>query len=253
MTELLEAALRHAARGWPVLPCDPRSKAPTISGGFRSASADPESIRRWFDRPHPPMLGIPTGAVTGLVVLDLDAPLGLESLLDLERDHGPLPTTATVETPSGGEHRYFQHPRGVVPCSAGAIAPGVDIRGDGGFVVVPPSARHDGRRYVAETEVPTAPMPAWLLDLIRRDGRRETNGAEVEAPRIPVGRRHDTLVRFAGSLRAMGLCEEAIVECGLALLRHQCETDPARPIDWRHAERTLRSVAKYPPRPNRGG
>jgi hypothetical protein len=252
VSDLLEAALRHVRAGRPVFPSDPRTKAPLIPGGFKAASLDPVTVAGWFGVIHPPMLGVVTGATAGVVVLDLDAPIGLESLIDLEREHGRLPHTASVTTPCGGEHRYFRHPGGRVPCSVGVIAPGVDFRGDSGYVIVPPSRRHDGRRYEVEQDAPPAPMPDWLLALALTTGRRIENGSVGECPRIPVGRRHAALVSFAGKLRAMGCAEEVIVAAGLALLREQAETDPKRPIDWNAAERSLRSIAKYPPWPNRG-
>jgi hypothetical protein len=251
MSELLEAALRHAHAGRPVLPCNPRTKAPTIPGGFKAATVDAVKLAEWFDTAEPPMLAIPTGIVTGLVVLDVDAPIGLESLLDLEHEHGRLPGTASVTTPRGGEHRYFRHPGGRVPCSAGLIATGIDLRADGGYVILPPS-RSPAGRYEVEVEAPLAPMPEWLLTLALGTGRRIETAPTQECPRIPVGRRHAALVSFAGKLRAMGCCEEVLVAAGLALLRHQAEIDSQHPIDWRAAERSLRSIANYPPRPNRG-
>jgi hypothetical protein len=245
---VLKAALRHASRGRRVLPCCPATKAPLTSRGFKDASADPTAIRRWFTG-GTAMLGIATGAVSRLVALDVDGEIGADTLHDLEREHGKLPPTASATTPHG-EHLYFTHPGDEVRCSAGVLGPRLDLRGDGGYVIVPPSVTTAGGKYVIDCEVPLAPMPAWLLALIR--GRR--NGApagNVEEPGlIPVGRRHGMLVRFCGSLRAMGLSEAAIVECGTAFLRHQVVIDPDKPIDMAAAERTMRSVATYPPRPN---
>jgi hypothetical protein len=248
----LETALRLRARGVRLFPANPRNKRPMQEGhGFKDATLDERTIRGWFSGENPPMIAMPTGASTGLVVLDADPPLGPESILDLERKHGRLPRTASATTPSGGSHYYFRHPGHEVPCSAGRIAPGLDLRADGGYVVLPPSRRDDGRRYTVDVAAPPAPMPGWLLELACARGRRLEGAPGAEEPGlVPSGRRHAALVSFAGSLRAMGLREAMIVECGLAYLRHQCAEDRAKPIDWGHAERSLRSVAKYPPHPN---
>ena len=248
-SELLETALRHAQHDRKVFPCDPATKRPLVTHGFRDATLDPASIRAWFDRQRPPMIGMPTGKTTGIVVLDID-PTGHESLADLERQHGTLPPTSSVCTPRSGQHYYFRHPGGDVPCSAGKIATGIDLRGDGGYVICPPSARADGRRYEIDAEVALASMPGWLLGLARGEHTRATGPSGTEPELIPYGRRHAKLVQFCGALRAMGLCEEAIVEMGRAFLVHQCVQEPA--IDHRHAERSMRSIARsYPPRPNR--
>ena len=90
--DVLAAALRHAERGRPVFPCDPRSKRPTTAHGFRDATRKRDTIQQWFGGGRLSMLGLPTGAVTGLVVLDVDPRHGGdESLHDLEHQFGPLP------------------------------------------------------------------------------------------------------------------------------------------------------------------
>ena len=249
MTETLTRALSLARSGRPVFPCDPETKAPLVANGFKTASTDPGQIERWFAGAA--MIGMPTGKVTNTVVIDLDGEAGLDAFIALEREHGwALDYAVTVRTPNG-LHAYYKHPGSEVRCSAGAIAPHVDARADGGYVIAPGSVRTDGRRYeLQDGQVgrSLAPMPTWLLELARERGR--TLPAESDAL-IPVGSRHHALVRFCGTLRAMGLCEGAIVECGHALLRWHCENPASDPIDLAHAEQTMRSVAKYPPHPNR--
>lgn len=107
------------------------------------------------------------------MVLDVDpAHGGMEALGHLVRSHGQLPTTATVVTGSGGRHHLFSHPGGVVRNSAGRVGPGLDIRGDGGYVIAPPSRHASGGRYIWESEEPLAQAPQWLLTWCR----------EVESP-----------------------------------------------------------------------
>lgn len=173
----LDAALRHARHGRPVFPCSAASKRPITAHGFKDATTNPDTIRGWFaSEPH--LLALPTGRASGLVVLDIDGHQGADSLADLEREHGRLPVTTSVKTPRG-QHYYFVHPGIPVRCSAGQIAPGVDVRGDGGYAIVPPSVMANGQRYeVDERRAPDA-MPLWLTAATtQRDGR--TPAAPVE-------------------------------------------------------------------------
>ena len=160
--ETCAAALRHAGRGRPVFPCDPRTKRPLTSHGFKDATVDEGRIRSWFENTDA-MLGLPTGAVTGLVVIDLDGAAGFESWAELERQYGTLPRTASTTTPNGGQHFWLQHPGVEVRCSAGKLGVGVDVRGDGGYVIAPPSRTADGRGYEVDEECAPAPIPGWLV------------------------------------------------------------------------------------------
>lgn len=131
---LCRAAIELIKRGVPVFPCK-ANKAPGIADGFRGASDDPDLIvRQWrfLWRLKGACIGMPTGG--GLFVLDIDPDSGGtvdERLLDADR----TPATFTVRTPRGGWHMYYATDQ-PIPCSAGRIAPGVDVRCDGGYVVV---------------------------------------------------------------------------------------------------------------------
>lgn len=174
----LAAALQYAAHGWPVFPCNPGTKAPLTPHGFRDASTDSARIRQWWTRWPGAMLGLPTGAVSGVVVIDLDVDpaKGLNGINEIERMeamHGRLPDGPAATTPRGGAHLLFRHdPERPLRCSTGRIASGIDVRADGGFVVLAPSIRTDGARYewisppFADLDFPD--LPAWLLDLLDR-------------------------------------------------------------------------------------
>src|SRR5438552_13678893 len=96
---LLDAALAYAATGLFVLPCTASTKAPRTPHGLLDASRDPSVIRRWWENDPDAAIAVRTGAVSGRVVLDVDGPDGEESLLELQREVGPLPDTAEVLTP----------------------------------------------------------------------------------------------------------------------------------------------------------
>jgi hypothetical protein len=114
-TPVLVAALRLAATSRPVFPCQPGGKAPAgelVARGLKDATTSPDQIRKWFTALPGANLALRTGAVSRVVVLDVDGDEGAESLRALEREFGALPATKSVKTPSGGSHFYFRHPGG---------------------------------------------------------------------------------------------------------------------------------------------
>ena len=111
-------------------------------------------------------IGIPTGSVSGFWVLDIDGDDGEASLAALERIHGPLPATRTVITGSGGRHLWFRY-SGPIPSTTGRIAPGLHSRGDGGYVIAPPSIHPNRRRYEFASCDELAAAPEWLERLSR--------------------------------------------------------------------------------------
>ncbi len=172
------AALTYADTGIPVFPTAPGTKLPLLSKreggrGLYDATTDVERIRAWWCRYPKAGIGRPTGPASNCFVLDVDVQHGGDkTLARLVRRHGDLPDTPTVSTPSGGRHIYFAWPGEDIRNSAGtALGPGLDVRGRGGYVVVPPTARHDGRRYawaVGDHTTPPAVAPEWLLHLLRK-------------------------------------------------------------------------------------
>ncbi|MFJ9699388.1 bifunctional DNA primase/polymerase [Streptomyces fradiae] len=189
MSALLNAALDAAARGWHVFPLRPGSKRPALhheaqcprtgacTGGHvkweQRATTDPGRIRgAWSAGAF--NVGIATGPA-GLVVVDLDqpkdgsdAPCGAASFGALcERAGHTVPATHTVRTASGGHHLYFRAPAGArLRNTAGTLAPLVDTRAWGGYVVAPGSIVH-GTPYEIVDDRPALGLPAWLLDLLQ--------------------------------------------------------------------------------------
>lgn len=141
-----------------------------VANGLLDASKDPSVVDRWF-REAKLNLGIATGAASGIIVLDIDPRHGGDDALRaLEQQHEMLPPTWRFLTGGGGEHILFRHPGGVVPNSASKLGPGLDVRGDGGYIVAPPSRHICGRLYAISVDhhpddVGLAECPAWLLDL----------------------------------------------------------------------------------------
>jgi putative DNA primase/helicase len=141
-----------------------------VKGGLHAATRDEPVIRRWWASWPSANVAIRTGAASGLVVIDIDPDHGGErSLAALLHERGPLPASRTIRTGSEGRHLYFTHPGELIPNDAGRrLGPGLDVRGDGGYVIAPPSSHTSGGRYaVASHGGEIAPLPDWLLDLLR--------------------------------------------------------------------------------------
>lgn len=161
---LCAAALSYGRRGWLVFPLRPKSKEPACHRGFYAATANPATIRRWFDNEHHHNVAVRTG--NGLAVLDVDGDLGRGSLSDLEFEYGRLPTTLTSST-GNGLHYWFAVD-GPAPSSTGKIGAGLDLKADGGYVACAPSHHPNGKIYAwVDDTIPLAPMPSWLLRIVR--------------------------------------------------------------------------------------
>ena len=165
---IAKAALEYAAHGLPVFPCHPATKHPLTPQGFKNATTDQQTIDAWWQRAPTAMAGMPTGEPSGVIVLDIDVDTekgvdGYKALAALEAKHGPLPPTRAVRTPRGGEHRYFMRPGQTVKNSASKLGVGIDIRGDGGYVIVPPSVNADGVPYAWIRDSEPALAPDWLF------------------------------------------------------------------------------------------
>jgi hypothetical protein len=159
----LDAALTYAARGWHVFPTT-RAKKPLTQNGFKDATSDLAIITAmWQCRPDA-VPAAATGAISGIVVLDIDCKNGVNGWDSLDAiGISTCPHTPGQHTPSGGYQAFFEAPGFEVPCSAGKLGLGLDVRGDGGYVCLPGGP--DGRSWDPHLNldtVPLAPMPGWI-------------------------------------------------------------------------------------------
>ena len=165
----LDAALEYAATGLPIFPCNPKPgpgrNRPLTRRGFYDASRDPDMIRRWWSPSPDARIGMPTGRASGRWVLDIDVKRpeanGFDTLEDL--GHALLPETPMVHTASGGLHVYFNAADRELKCSAGLLGPGLDVRGDGGYVIIPsPESGYEWDPFWNFDTVEPVPAPDWL-------------------------------------------------------------------------------------------
>jgi putative DNA primase/helicase len=252
MGAVISTAFQYALLGWRIIPLRPKDKRPLLDDWPQKATADPLSVEQWWRRWPDANIGIATGAGSGIFVLDVDAAKdGYETLEQLQDQHGVLPTTIACQTGTGGLHLYFVYPSGLtIRNSAGRLGPGLDVRGDGGYVVAPPSTHPNGRRYEwLEGQDPwtqvLADPPDWLLRLIAQATPRQGDGDGNGGGRIPEGQRNVTLASIAGSLRRKGLDERAI---GAALsVINSTTCDP--PLPSAEVDTIAKSIARYDPDP----
>jgi bifunctional DNA primase/polymerase-like protein len=182
---MLEAALAYAEEGLRVFPLAPRDKVPLIrksegGNGCHDGTTDEAQIQEWWARWPQANVGVATGS--GLLVVDLDGDEGCRSLVDLCEKHGPLPVTRCVSTGRvGGFHFWFRATGPGVRNSTGrrnGLAPAIDTRGAGGYVVAPPGIHPSGLVYKSSPTEPIAHAPQWLLELLTPKVAKR-NGAPV--------------------------------------------------------------------------
>ena len=160
MNAFTHVTLQDAAisLGTPVFPCN-AAKEPLTRFGFKDATTDPNEIRRAFSRLNVAMIGRPTGDVSGILVVDVDIKNGKRGMDWLTANADKLPETRSHITESGGLHLVFKMPAIHIGCSKDRLHDGIDIRANGGYVIVPPSPGYSIHDYAEPAE-----MPAWLID-----------------------------------------------------------------------------------------
>ena len=248
-------ALRYAGLGWPVFPCDSHKK-PLTKHGFKDATTDASQILEWWDQAPDAMIGMPTGETVGVTVVDVDTHRGGQ----LPADH-----QAAIEarTMSGGRHLYFAHEAG--DRNTNDNVPGVDTRGEGGYVILPGSrgvkkdgspGYYDWKKFpVNGGPVELTPMPADLRAALY--GAKAT-AARAELPEdgaIPEGQRQSTLASEVGRMarvpgmtlpRLLHYARGVAVSCKPAL-SHQAADDCARRIFEREQSKPEAASSGFAP------
>ena len=235
-TTTTSEAVTYRSRGWHPIPIKVGSKQTSLPklAPYLSKAATEEEFGSWTW----PGVGIVTGILSGIVVLDADGPEGEAELRC--RGHGMTPM---AKTPGGGTHVYLRHPGVQVPTMI-RIVPGIDLKAAGGYVVAPPSIGRNGKRYewiVSPAEAEPADLPEWLARILKRPHRRI--GAAPVGERIPSGNRNKELTSLAGSMRRRGMGEAEIRAALEATNERRC--DP--PLEEEEVGEIARSVARYEP------
>ncbi|NUQ65462.1 MAG: bifunctional DNA primase/polymerase, partial [Pirellulales bacterium] len=210
----------YARRGWAVFPCKPRDKVPATARGFLDASSDPAIIQDLFSGKGDCNIGVATGPASGFWVLDLDGDEGRRSFFE-EVLEGDLPETLAANTPGGGLHLFFRSNGSPIKNRAKIGGNPIDVRGAGGYVVVPPSIHPNGKQYAwaGDDETEIAEPPVWLLAYVVGESSHSSNSSRLSFqigggdhldslgnhPGVAAGQRHDTALRLIGSALGRGL------------------------------------------------
>jgi putative DNA primase/helicase len=239
--------------GMRLLPVKAKDKHPLIAAWQKKATTDRELIDKW-SREYPGCnWGIATGIESGVFVVDVDGDEGLASVRNWQNEHGESWAKTLLATTGKGRHLYYQFPPDVkIRNSAGQIAPGIDIRGEGGFVVAPGSVHPSGSIYRIKSELPIAEAEQWLLDLILKRLPKSETKAEgtamtvVSAPsqvEVGEGGRNSTLTMLAGGMRRKAMAYESIAAGLLAENQKRCKP----PLEKDEVLAIARSVSAYAP------
>jgi Bifunctional DNA primase/polymerase, N-terminal/Primase C terminal 1 (PriCT-1) len=243
---LRAAALALAQKGMAVFPCQPRDKRPATANGLRDATTEPVIIKRWWRSNSDFNVAIATGTIPGIFVGDVDGVDAEAELRKLEAAHGALPPTVEAIT-SRGRHIYFRMPPKIdVRNSAGRIAPGIDIRGTGGFVVAPPSVHPSGRRYCWSVDTADAPAdaPDWFLAKItaahgKSNGSTPPSGWRALIKGVGEGARDCSVARIAGYLLRLRVDPLVVLQ----LLQSWNATCCTPPLPEKDIARIVNSIA----------
>ncbi len=258
--QIVTEALRYAARGWPVFPvyemdgthcacrqrshCERTAKHPRTKNGLKDATVDTAVIKSWWRKWPRANIGVRTG--TGLMVLDVDVGErhGDETLADLEARYGKLKPTLTVLTGGGGMHLYFSTTRPVqstVGDETHGLGPGLDTRGEGGYVIAPPATHKSGNAYAWDLGQGTKveKLPKWLIP--PRGAPVKTDLADADVV-VVGGRRNKYLTSFGGKLRHDGASEAVLRAALMAENVQRCRPS----LDEKEVLRIAKSVSRYP-------
>ena len=232
---LVEYAVEYAKRkGWRIHPCRP-DKRPYLLAWQKNASSNESQIRKWWEQYPDAIIGCACGPKSGIWVIDADLPDGPDELERLN-----LPATLGAKTGSGGIHRFFTWNGYNIKNSSKRIAPGIDVRGDGGYVILPPSPHPDGGQYKWLDKSEIIHAPDWLCQKAEKPPQQEytpistgitTYGQSALTQEMtnmmaaPEGTRNQTLNNAAlklGSLVAGGQLDEntvknALMSCAMTI------------------------------------
>lgn len=259
MGAILDAALEYAEAGYAVIPVRRSDKSPYTANGLTAATTNPAAIRQWWEWWPEANVAIVCGRVSGnLFAIDIDikpekGKHGDEELLKWQAEHGDFPNTVTQRTGSGGLHKFFRHPDIALYKNVVDAIPGVDIRGDGAYVVVAPSVYEDGRIYEWEgpslldtIEVADANTSVIeLLELNKKGAalKQQDTDKPFTVKNAKSGNRNQTIFRFASGDCGRGVPYDICLDEARKINERYC--DP--PLDDSEVVKTVQSAYKYEP------
>lgn len=238
---LTQSANLLAGNGIKIFPVIKDMKKPAILTGFHAATCDPYVINGLWSKWPDSNIGVATGAVNGFFVVDVDIKNGKNgelTLLALEEKYGKLPATLVAITPSGGRHLFFKCNERAINSRA-EVLPGIDIRGDGGYILVEPSIFEGNVYKFVNVNIEIADPPGWLIKLLEV---KNDNGNFGE---IYKGSRNDHIFKEGLKYKSQGLTEDEAKKLAL-FVNHEKIVPPLAAIE---VHKTIESAYKYEVKP----
>jgi putative DNA primase/helicase len=218
-----------------------KGKHPIEMGGFHNASTDVNQIIDWFNKYPNCNWGMATGNKSGIIVIDVDVKNnGIANWKQLVKENGGIPATLTVKTPHDGDHYYGNQPDNIViKTSVSKLAPGIDVRANDSYIVIPPSSNYSMIGSLDNI----ADIPDWLLGkLLEKEINRHQNSERVSSMEvIRVGTRNDTLFKEACALRGRGYEYDEILASIQVINSNRTEEE----LDQREVETIVQSAMRY--------
>lgn len=247
--ELYEAAITYIKLGFAVIPLKVRGKEPLTTHGVKDATTDPVIVQSWWSKWKDANVGIATGQISGglcVIDMDIDETKGVDgwhSLRDWQDKHGIIQPSWLCKTGRGGYHYYFLSNEPVK--NKVALIPGVDIRGDGGYVVAPPSIHPNGTPYEWDERCHPQEMTLHQIDdnirFLLSTGETHSTLKYLAPTIIPEGERNHTLFKLACSLQAKGLSDQAIWAAVNSENNAKCNP----PLPTKDIDSIVKSVQRY--------
>lgn len=233
----LKEALNYSKRGFSVIPIG-ENKKPLIGWKkYQTEKATEEQIRKWFKKFPEANVGIVTGVISGIVVVDVEAGGSTEGLSG----------TVIANTGGGGWHFYFKHPGFEIKNSTKIIRDLTDIRGDGGYVVAPPSRHKSGKNYewsVSPDIADFAELPAWILEKTKKPTQKKIDRSNLLSKSIPEGARNTTAAQVAGKI-LHDLPAELWESSGWVAFKNWNENQNKPPLKEIELRKVWESIKKY--------
>lgn len=234
MDSLKESAIRYAKKGFKVFPLAPQSKSKQVLKSWKEeATQDLSKIEQWWTQNPYYNIGLVTGG--GLFVIDVDIKNNKNGFQSLQQHGKELPTTVKVKTPSGGVHLYYRAEKQI--SNKVNLYDGIDIRGEDGYVVAPPSMI-GYQAYLFENDSVIAKANEKVYKFL--EGQLKVKEENYCYNPILVGQRNDVLFKMGCFMQAKGFCDEAIRSALLNENKYHCEI----PINEKEVESILNSISK---------
>lgn len=237
---------------WAVFPVDRMTKKPLTPHGCNDAKKDPGAVRFWWNKYPDASIGVATGSASGIIIIDEDIDRdkdkdGVHEVYLWEKENAPLPDTVCDITGRGGTHLFYSYDGDQIRNTTGLLD-GVDVRGEGGYVIVPPSVHPNGTEYqweISPDDMPMAPVDDVVLAFLGSNRPTATSGTRGEPFQVPEiiknGTRNDTIFKAVCSMQSKGMPDEAIYAAIRVVNEKQCET----PLEDDELTRIVESALRY--------